>query len=45
MDGGVFRSGEIGENAQISSTVKMANKETFWSIWSPEDKMIKKFKK
>lgn len=45
MEGGVFRSGEIGENAQITNSVKMANKETFWSVWSPEDKMIKKFKK
>jgi hypothetical protein len=44
MKDGVFRSGEIGSNAQIDMTVKMANKDTFWAI-SPKDKLIKGIKK
>jgi hypothetical protein len=44
MKDGVFRSGEIGPNAQIDITVKMANKDTFWAI-SPKDKLIKGMKK
>jgi len=44
MKDGVFRSGEIGPDAQIDSTVKMSNKSDFWSI-SPKDKMIKGLKK
>lgn len=44
MKDGVFRSGEIGENAQIDITVKMANKDTFWAV-SPTDKLVKGLKK
>lgn len=44
MKDGVFRSGNIGENADIDITVKMANKDTFWKI-SPIDKTIKGLKK
>ncbi len=39
MIGGVFRSGELRENADLESDVKMANKSTFWKI-SPIDKKI-----
>lgn len=41
MKDGVFRSGEIGPEAQIDSTVKMSNKSDFWSI-SPQNKIKKK---
>lgn len=40
MKNGVFRSGQIGEDADIDITVKMANKDTFWRI-NPLDKKIK----
>lgn len=40
MKNGVFRSGHILSNAEIDSTVKMANKETFWKI-DPFHKKIK----
>lgn len=40
MKDGVFRSGIIGENADIDISVKMANKSTFWSI-NPTDKKVK----
>jgi hypothetical protein len=39
MTGGVFRSGELRENADLESDVKMANKNTFWKI-NPIDKKI-----
>lgn len=44
MKDGVFRSGIIGENANIDLSVKMANKDTFWAI-SPHDKLVKNMKK
>lgn len=44
MKDGVFRSGEIGPDANIDITVKMANKDTFWAI-SPHDKLVKDIKK
>jgi len=44
MTGGVFRSGKLGPNSEVDNTVKMANKDSFWQVWSPEDKMIKKWK-
>lgn len=40
MKGGVFRSGYIGEDADIENTVKMSFKSDFWSI-NPKDKKIK----
>lgn len=40
MDGGVFRSGATGEDAEMTATVKMANKDTFWSSYNPVDKKI-----
>ncbi len=40
MDGGVFRSGKIGEDCEITPRVKMSNKETFWSIYDPHNKKI-----
>jgi len=40
MKGGVFRSGILGENADIDNTVKMAVKSEFWHI-NPSDKKIK----
>lgn len=36
MDDGVFRSGEVGNEATITNTVKMANSDTFWKI-NPQD--------
>lgn len=44
MVGGVFRSGQFGDNADIDLTVKMSNKDTFWQV-SPKDKTIKDIKK
>lgn len=43
MTGGVFRSGQLLENADIDISVKMANKDSFWSV-SPGDKKIGKYK-
>jgi len=43
MKGGVFRSGQTTENADISSDVKMANKNSFWSI-NPNSKKLDKLK-
>ena len=40
MKDGVFRSGIIGEDADIDITVKMANSDTFWKI-GPQNKKIK----
>lgn len=40
MKDGVFRSGQIGNDANIDQTVKMSNKSDFWSI-SPENKLKK----
>lgn len=44
MKEGVFRSGRIGEDADIDITVKMANKDTFWRV-APNDKKIKGLEK
>ncbi len=44
MENGVFRSGQLGENAQIENNVKMSNKSDFQSIYNPTDKTIKKLK-
>jgi len=43
MKGGVFRSGQTTENADINSDVKMANKNSFWSI-NPNSKKLDKLK-
>jgi hypothetical protein len=40
MEGGVFRSGHIGEDAEIHMNVKMANKSTFWNVYNPVDKKV-----
>ena len=44
MKDGVFRSGQIMENADIDISVKMANKSEFWGI-NPNDKLVKGLKK
>lgn len=44
MKEGVFRSGSIGENADIEYTVKMNSKDSFWSL-DPINKKIDKLKK
>lgn len=41
---GVFRSGNMGENADLDASVKMSNKDTFWQV-NPNDKIIKDTKK
>lgn len=41
---GVFRSGNMGENADLDASVKMSNKDTFWQV-NPTDKIIKDTKK
>jgi len=44
MTDGVFRSGNMGENADIDISVKMSDKDSFWQI-NPTDKIIKSTKK
>lgn len=44
MTDGVFRSGSMGENADIDISVKMSDKDSFWQI-NPNDKLIKGGKK
>jgi hypothetical protein len=41
---GVFRSGHMGENADIDITVKMNSKDSFWQV-NPTDKIVKDLKK
>lgn len=43
MKGGVFRSGTLGENADIQSDVKMSHKSDFWNI-APDNKKMDKLK-
>lgn len=45
MKGGVFRDGKIGEDTQIDKSVRMSNKESFWSIYDPNNKKISPIKK
>lgn len=45
MKDGVFRSGKIGENTEIDISVRMTNKESFWSIYDPHNKKISPIKK
>jgi hypothetical protein len=45
MIGGVFRSGTIGLDVEITSSVKMQNKDSFWNIYNPYSKKILPFKK
>ena len=45
MEDGVFRSGIMGPDSEIKSTVKMVNKDSFWNEYNPNDKKIKSFKK
>lgn len=40
MDGGVFRSGKIGNNCEISIKTKMSTKDSFWSEYNPTNKKI-----
>lgn len=44
MVNGVFRSGNMGENADIDISVKMSDKDSFWQI-NPNDKLVKGIKK
>lgn len=43
MKDGIFRSGQLGENADIESSVKIATKSTFWNI-DPGNKKTDKIK-
>ncbi len=45
MKNGVFRSGKIGENTEIDKSVKMTNKESFWSVYDPHNKKVSPIKK
>lgn len=45
MSGGVFRSGTIGNDADIDDTVKMSNASEFWMISNQVNKKIDKIKK
>lgn len=40
MKNGVFRSGQIMQDAEIDNTVKMSNKDSFWQV-DPSSKKIK----
>ena len=43
MDAGVFRSGKIGDNCEISIKTKMSDKDSFWNDYDPSNnKKIKK---
>lgn len=45
MKDGVFRSGKIGENTEIDKSVRMTNKDSFWSVYDPYNKKVSPIKK